>query len=378
MSHFVLLTPLVILSSLNQAASEVFYITPKISDVCNMQPCLTLSQFAANSSNYIHSATTLVFLSGTHYLSKVNLTLSNVEDFMMKSESSTVQIKCANDSHIQISQSRCIHIINLQFIGCGGNQVKHVEEFLVNNTNFVGQENSGTALELTETTAQIVNSAFVSNRNGSYREFAIPLYYHRFHAFIGGAIIATKNTNINISRSKFKDNSADYGGAIFADNSIIYMTGNVSFNNNTVSGFGGGVLCTNRGVITINVSTFYNNLAGHIGGVLSSFSSTITIEASEFHGNIAAGGSVLTSLNSFIIKVASKFVSNNATGWSGGVLYFYKFSSNITIEGSEFDSNNGAVLYSESSTIIRVGDCNFTNNRSPVGAVIYAEDHTKI
>jgi hypothetical protein len=54
-------------------------------------------------------------------------------------------------------QSHCIHITNLEFIGCGGNQVRHAEEFVVEDTKFEGQENSPTALELIETTAQIVS-----------------------------------------------------------------------------------------------------------------------------------------------------------------------------------------------------------------------------
>ena len=78
----------------------------------------------------------------------------------MKSENSTAQIKCTSDSSMNFSQSQSIHITNLEFIGCGGNQVRHVEEFLVKDTKFKGQENSGTALELIETTAQIINFCF--------------------------------------------------------------------------------------------------------------------------------------------------------------------------------------------------------------------------
>ena len=71
MSHLSLLQliVLIILFSLrlNQAASEVYYVTTNSTDHCNVQlPCLTLSQFAVNSSHYLHSDTTLVFLPGTH------------------------------------------------------------------------------------------------------------------------------------------------------------------------------------------------------------------------------------------------------------------------------------------------------------------------
>ena len=133
----------------------------------------------------------------------------------MKSENSMAQIKCTNDSSMHFSQLLIIHITNLKFIGCGGNQVTQVKEFLVTDTTFEGQENSGTALKLIGTTAQIVNSTFVSNRFGSYREFAGRVFSA---GFVGGAIIATDNTTITISQSKFEDNGAEFGGAIFADN----------------------------------------------------------------------------------------------------------------------------------------------------------------
>ena len=69
----------------------------------------------------------------------------------MKSENSTAQIKCTNDSNMHFSQSPCIRITNLEFIGCGGNLVDEVKEFVVQDTTFKGQEDSGTALELIET-----------------------------------------------------------------------------------------------------------------------------------------------------------------------------------------------------------------------------------
>ena len=93
-----------------------------------------------------------------------------------------------------------------------------VEEFVVQDAKFEDQENGtgGTALELVETTAQVINSTLVSNRKGSYRECAFRLYHGSCrNGFIGGAIIAT-SSSIGISLSKFEDNAADLGGAIFA------------------------------------------------------------------------------------------------------------------------------------------------------------------
>ena len=79
---------------------------------------------------------------------------------------------------------------------------------------------------------------------------------------VGGAIIST-NSTINISHSKFEDNRATIGGAIFAEKrSIVYMS----------------------------ESVFIGNHASMGGGVLCSFFSTFRIKASEFHNNTIKGG----------------------------------------------------------------------------------------
>ena len=371
MAHFGLLILSLILCSLNQAASEtVYYITTNSTDLCTVQlePCLTLSQFATDSTHYLHSNTTLVFLPGIHYLSKINLTLSNVDSFVMMSKNSTTQIliKCTNDSHIHFYQSQCIHIINLEFIGCGANQVKHIENFVIKDTKFKGQKNSGTALELLETTAQIVNSIFISSRNGSYRKCPAGYDCTVTQAFVGGAIIAT-NSTIDISQSKFEDNRADYGGAIFAEqNSIINLSSNVLISNNTANR-GGGVLFPYNSTITIKASIFQNNTATNEGGILLSYYSTITIKASTFQNNTAVdigSGGVVSAHYSNITIEASKFDSNSATE-SGGVLNSDS-SSIITIEASKFDSNSatesGGVLNSDSSSIITIEASKFDSN----------------
>ena len=164
-----LLTPLLVLWSLNLAASEVYYITTTCTpiDPSCLGPCLTLSQFAKNSSYLLYPNTTLVFLPGTHYLNTA-LILLNVHNFVMWSENCSAHIVCVNYSNINFSHSNNIEITNLEFIGCG-NQIIGAVEFIIQDTKFIGQENSRTALELIDATAQIVNSTFVSNRRGSHR-----------------------------------------------------------------------------------------------------------------------------------------------------------------------------------------------------------------
>ena len=92
-----------------------------------------------------------------------------MDNFVMKSENLTAQIKCTSYSHFHFNESQFIYITNLELVGCGGNLVKDVEIFVIQNTKFKGVESS-TALNMIETTAEIINSTFVSNRNGSYRK----------------------------------------------------------------------------------------------------------------------------------------------------------------------------------------------------------------
>ena len=255
--------------------------------------------------------------------------------------------------------------------------MRHVEEFVVEDTKLEGQENSGTALELIETTAQIVNSIFLSNRKRLYRKCHtfIPGYGYSFDGFIGGAIIAT-NSTVEINQSRFEDNIADWGGAIFAEqDSIINMSGN-QFVSNSATDWG-GVLYSISSTITIEASEFHNNYADE-GGVLYSNSSTITIEGSEFQENNAVIGAVLDSISSTITIEASGFQGSNATIY-GGVLY--SSSSNITIEASGFQDNYadaGGVLFSSSSTITIEGSGFQDNYVTDTGGVLHSESNNTI
>ena len=353
MNHLSHLTALLAFCCLNQAASEVYHISAD-HDLCTVQSCLTLTQFAGNLNHYLSDSgnTTLIFLPGEHYLNAINLTLSDVDYFVMQSEAenSTAQIKCTNDSRIHFSQLQFIRITNLEFIGCGGNQVKRVKELMVQRVKFKGEENSGTALELTDSTAQIINSMFVSYKQGSYRKCVVILNpkdgCDSSAGFVGGAIIAT-NSSISISQSKFEDNGAEFGGTILAEQ---------------------------QSIINVSSSEFISNNATNGGILASAHSSTTAIESNLNHTNGASpSGGVIFSYISTIIIEASKFCGNKAT--TGGVLHFH--SSIGSIKTSEFYDNyaayGGGVLDSFNSSIT-ISGCNFTRNGSPIGAVTYVAD----
>ena len=369
---------LLLTCSLNQAASEVYHITANSTstDPCTA-PCLTLSEFTTNLRHYLHYNTILLtFLPGTHYFT-VNLSISN-NNFSMISENKSAQLVCRNYSHIHFYYSQYISISNLEFIGCGGNKVEHVKEFVVKHTKFKGQNNSGTALEIIKTTAQIVNSTFELNRKGNREPFiAMGKRFSIYtNGFVGGAIIAT-GCMIIISQSTFENNGAQSGGAIFAQQLSTIIIHNSIFTTN--SAFCGGVLFSLGSIIIIKASEFGNNTAKDDGGVLYSFGSIFMIKVSNFDNNMSTegGGGVLYSVGGPATFATEISIINDTFHFIKvrGKLHLHYYNT-ITIEANEFSSNsasNGGVLYSKYCTIIIVASKFYNSSATSRGGVVYSE-----
>ena len=145
------------------------YITPSLSAHCPGDPCLTLAEIATNSTGYLGNETniSLSFLPGNHSLDG-ELSLSHADNFSMikiTGGNGTVFIECGNLSgRFNISETTFATIKDLHFVGCGGNRVSQVEQFIVEDTIFEGLEGRGTALVLNEVSAvSIAKSYFISN-----------------------------------------------------------------------------------------------------------------------------------------------------------------------------------------------------------------------
>ena len=121
----------------DSASSQVhFYITPSPNVHCSRDPCLTLSQLAANSISYLCNETnlSLSFQPGNHSL-EGELSLSQADNFSMtkdKGGNGTVFVECGSQSErINISETTFTMIKDLHFIGCGGNRVSQVEQKII-------------------------------------------------------------------------------------------------------------------------------------------------------------------------------------------------------------------------------------------------------
>ena len=66
-----------------------------------------------------------------------------------------------------IIDSNELRIKELKFIGCGSNEFSSVRNFTIENSTFEGQNDSETALDITDSNLTAVNGLFLSNRVGT-------------------------------------------------------------------------------------------------------------------------------------------------------------------------------------------------------------------
>ena len=362
----------------DSAYSQVhYYITPSLNVSCPQDPCLTLSQFAADSNSYLGNETniSLSFLPGNHSLDR-ELSLSQADNFSMAKDirgSGTVFVECDSQSgRFNISETTFATVQCLHFIGCGGNRVSQVEQFIVEDTIFQGVEGRGTALVLNEVSAaSIVRSLFHSNTHSStFENHDIPpyasdqdilnyLYLNRNASLAVGGALYTAFSIVSIVSSQFTHNTAEIGGALFADNSNLHVVGSTYSCNR---GSFGGVMITSESSVNIDNCNFSKNAAEIIGGVMITYKDSVSISGSSFTNNSATNGGVMrTSDGSFTIT-SSTFTNNSATSF-GGVMRTSGGSFNIT--SSTFTNNSatssGGVMRTSGGSFT-ITSSTFTNN----------------
>ena len=144
--------------------------------------CLTLTQFALNTSYYLRDNTTLSLQPGNHTLQS-SLVVSNIDTFTMHHIGHLrSSIQCKGSSDLMFEYVQNIRISNLNFTSCFNTRMVHVNNFSLSNTSFHGSWSviSGTGLELRDTNALIVNCLFTMFHYGTYRSISTFSYKYRF------------------------------------------------------------------------------------------------------------------------------------------------------------------------------------------------------
>ena len=391
-----------LLTNVGCASNEAYYtMIPSPSDLCPREPCLTLSQFAANSSNYLSTNTTLFFLQGNHSLES-NLLVENVNMMSVLSNSAnTAAVICkhslvvynesatiSNSTSFKFSNVRILHISGLTFIGCAVNKVEYVNEFKIKHSSFIGQQYfTGTALDLVESSASIIGSVLSFNSGDSGGNKFLFVHYISMNGdnnidFVtraGGAILSN-HSNVSIIESMFEGNSAQVGGAIFShSNSNITIINSTFVGNHAASVvaqtryYAGGVLHADSGTaVTVHNSTFKHNTQRYGGVIATAYTANrvaITITNCEFINNSADYGGVLAIGTNYAVTITDSKFTKNSAHREGGILHLAAADNvRITIIASEFSTNSaqdgGIVSALGASNTIVITRSNFTNNHA--------------
>ena len=393
-----LLTLLFLLVGAVSAQSEVhYYIIPSPDIPCPKDPCLTLSRFAANSSNCTGNVS-LIFLPGHHSLDSM-LKVSGADNFSMKTRDNNklVTINCKSHSgRFVINETTYASIKCLHLNGCGGNTVTKAKRLLVEDTIFQGVhvegEGKGTALVLNEVNfARIIGSSFISNTPGVNSE------HHYVREFItnpdilqklaleeddlvtvGGALLTT-SSNVSVTNTKFVLNEAEIGGVLLAHRSIITISQcTCSYNRARVMSTHETNTSSKNAVDDVSKVDNSHFTEKHFGGVMFAVSGSLKIIDSNFTDNTAASGGVMFTLYGSVIVTSSTFINNTAwtavhrpvnkrpgffTDGIGGVIFTINGSFIITC--SNFSNNNatynGGVMVT-SGGAFNINGCVFTTN----------------
>ena len=188
---------------------------------------------------------------------------------------------------------------------------------------------------------------------------------------------------IDIDGTKFVNNSALYGGAMFVwgsnysisnsvfDNNSAFGKGNMTPNNNN-----GGALVVTQGNIpisgTIINSNFTNNKAQY-GGAAWINEGTVDISNSNFINNTATVEAGAIGFEPAYTKITATVYGtnfiNNTAGVDGGAIYS---NGDLRISDSDFDNNKAQkadIIYSNINGLLNINGNNYSNyteNKAPI------------
>jgi len=185
----------------------------------------------------------------------------------------------------------------------------------------------------------------------------------------GGALYL-KNCTSTITNSDFSTNYALLGSGIYVtggtltiDNSII--ENNSSNGNNSWSSSGGGIYASSA-AITITNSKIRGNIAYDGGGVYSEYG-TLTLTNTNIYNNTTVatdqgyGGGLYSYYNT--TNVTNCCLSNNAAGLAGGAIYICGGTTNVT--SSTISYNDQDIIWAAGGSAgIQIGSCGGNLNLS--------------
>jgi hypothetical protein len=222
----------------------------------------------------------------------------------------------------------------------------------------------------------------------------------------GGGGIYCEYSSPTITTNTISENTADGGGGICCEYSSPTISDNAITGNTVIDGGGGGIVCQNNSSTTITSNNITGNIAGGFiyggfggglcsrdssptitnniisnnsasfgGGAIYDLYSSLTITNNSIEGNTCdfSGGGIYCNNSSSIIM--DNLVSTNAATKGGGIRCDYSFATitnNIISENSSTADGGGIYFYGYSSTLT-ITNNTVLRNTAYNGGGIYCE-----
>jgi len=245
-------------------------------------------------------------------------------------------------------------------------------------------ENDGGAVYFNGSNGVISRSNFTNNRafyNGAVYMNSIEgtvlgcLFADNVATDSAGALGWVKKENGTILSSKFINNSAPRGGAIYLNNGTNFIIAWSKFENNTASLNGGAIFWDSGNDGNIIGSSFINNNATENGGAVF-WNNTLNgnITDSKFIGNDAFDGGAIYFRGSNGIINQSKFINN--TAYYNGAVYMNSIEGSVDncIFANNVATNSSGALGWVKKEKGTISNSKFINNNAPYGGAVYVNE----
>ena len=231
-------------------------------------------------------------------------------------------------------------------------------------------------------TAQISGGAVYTE---GYGDFSIETntFIDNDALIAGGAVLCEQGTLL-ITEATFQSNNAGNGGALYQEPDCALTVEEVTFDSNSAS-VGGAMYL--KGELTADMTTFINNTVSDVGGAIYAFQADVNMTGSAFTSNSASQGGAIAAVESniglsgFSMNANSSTISSGNLGWQGGGSILAQDSSVDLSDGSII--NNSAVfagggilvLGSSAGSAALVADAvTASGNSSQTGGVLLASN----
>ena len=391
------LLPVAVATPPSQSWHTTYLIRPNTSTPCppsTADKCLTLQEFAEEEEPEGNTTTdiTLELMSGVHNLS-TNVVVESIQSFSMHPlfYDSEVEVTCSTSVGLifrdvsktlsvkQISYSYCgvdLDVAAIQIESAFYVQISQVNithspglAMVVSNVSSVNVDSTvirdsyATGLNISDSTVVFTgNNTFMYNSGGgALAAFSCHLYFN--------------------GQTVFEYNTAYLGGGMILYNSMVELSGWVTFVNNTATGWGGAIFMLYGSMTISGMAQFSRNTAKFGGGAIAvnnTDSFDISGNATFARNHALYGGGALMISQVETVQLSGKFCRNSASlfeAGSGGAIYIFNTTSVQVVGSTVFDGNaakyGGAVYGLSVRTLNLTGNFVYSGNVATFGSVLF-------